>query len=437
MSDDPQKTDLPPLPNHPQGGLSVEAGDTVTITGLSLSIEDLNEIEGKRDRPFYLRTPRWNSEFECGATYQLQQRMKPGSYNVDGNRVDITEDGWNIDVALQHAVKNPFRATNIVAKRVLDILAAEAFRISDLKDPLRQHGLWFREEGQVVLRFVTTARMAVSMQASAEVRDPTGALKPQDSPELKWHASHSYFRRSQITDDLHDAYRNLFLALEALLSEVYPWEVGMGERKWLESALKHVINGYELVMSDYVGEGGGNPYRRFINEQYRARRCALFHSKLGENPTIPGDLATRDDLVVATQRLGKLYVQLAKLITGAGFAGGMMSEAAFKNIVQSQADSPLYVSDESDFLLSNCVLSNGEVEIDADGHTSLHHLKGAWNSEEIPQNIQRVGVLVQNDEELVDGIYEDVNIDMDGASKLEVVMQYELANAEHLREWFL
>lgn len=437
MSDDTQKTDLPPLPNHPQRGLSVEAGDTVTITDLSLSIEDLNEIEGKGDRAFHLRIPPWNSEYECGATYQLQQRMKEGSYNVDGNRVDIAGGGWNMEVALQHAVNNPVRATNVVAKRVLDILAAEAFRISELKDPLRQYGLWFRDEGEVVLRSVTTARMAVTMQASTEVRDPTGALKPQDSPELEWHASHSYFRRSQITDDLHDAYRNLFLALEALLSEVYPWEIGMGERKWLESALKHVVEGYELNMSDYVGEGGGNPYRRFINEQYRARRCALFHSKLGENPTIPGDLATRDDLVVATRRLGILYVELAKHITGAGFAGGMMSEPAFKNIVEGQADSPMYVSDQSDFLLSKCVLSNGEIEINADGQTSLHRLKGTWNSDDIPQNIQRIGVLVQNDDELVDGIYEEVDIDIDGASKLEVVMQYELANAEHLREWFL
>lgn len=426
---------LPPLPNHPKRGISVKAGDNLTVTNMSISIEDANVIERKHDRPLFLRVPPYNSEYACGAMYQLRRRMKGGTYNVGRNRVDIADDGWSIEVALGQTTTDPVRDTNILAERVLDTLAAEAFRVSELNDPLRQYGFWFRKDGKVFLRSVTTVRMAVSTQSAMEVRDPSGTLRPQISHTPTWHASHSYFRRSQITDDLHDAYRNLFLAFEALMSEVYPWEASMGERKWLESALKHVMDGYQLNMSDFVEEKGGNPYRRFMKEQYRARRCALFHSKLGEVPILPGDLATRGDLVSATRRLGKLYFRLAQLITGAGFAGGTVTKYVFERMVESFSDSPMYVTGESEFTLANCILSNGELELNANGQSGLHWVIGSWKSDTIPQRIQRTGILAQNEDDLVDGVYDLVDIDTTDAEILEVVVQHELANAENLRDW--
>ncbi len=151
-----------------------------------------------------------------------------------------------------------------IAERVLDLSAVETFQISELSDPLREYSVWFHRESQMVLRAVTTVRLGMLMESAFEVRDSAGILRPQAKPQLRWHSSHAYFRRSQATDNLHEAYRNLFLAIEALLSEVYPWEFGLSETAWLKDALKYVAEGYNLNLSNFVRGAGGNPYRRFL-----------------------------------------------------------------------------------------------------------------------------------------------------------------------------
>jgi hypothetical protein len=345
-----------PLPRHPSRGIRVEKGDTFTITNLSISVEDAGDIERSDQRVFSTRVPSWAQEYDCGAAFALRRRLDEGTYRIDKHRVDIIDDGWTLEVALKHHTAGPLRVAYLVADRTLDLLAAESYRISELNDPLREHGVWFRTGGKTVLRNTTTARLAVRMRQEAIVRDPSGAARPPTPrPPTSWHPSHAYFRRSQLTNDLHEAYRNLFLAFEALLSEVYPWSLGLREATWLKNALEYVAEGYGVDLSQFVGGSGGNPYRRFVKEQYRARRCALFHAKLSEGPALPGDIGTRDELAAATHRLGRLYVQFAQFITGAGFAGGGMTYVAFESMVKGLAGSPLYVSEEREFDASNCI----------------------------------------------------------------------------------
>jgi hypothetical protein len=174
-----------------------------------------------------------------------------------------------------------------------------------------------------------------------------------------------------------------------------------------------------------------------MKEQYRARRCALFHSKLSEAPTIPSDMGTRDDLVIATRRLGKLYVHLARLITGVGFADSMMSEAVSESMMRVFGDSLVYVSQEPDFSISSCLMSNLDMASNVNGDSHLHHLKGTWTSGSIPAHIRRTGITLKKDGDVVDGMHDIVDIDTSGASILEVVFQNELVNANNLREWFL
>lgn len=429
---------LPPLPRHPERGLRVEAGDTLTITNMSISVQDLSEIEGVQQRTYRMRIPPWSDDFKCGATIALRRRIDEGNFNVDGNRVDVVEGGWVVEIGLKNASQEPFRHAHELAERTLDLLAADMFRISELHDPLRHHSIWFRKRGEITLRIVTSARLGITMRSAAVVRDPSGAVRPPAvTPPRKWHASHAYFRRSQSTDNLHEAYRNLFLGLEALLSEVYPWEFGMGETAWLRQALQHVVAGYGLDLSQFVGGSGGNPYRRFLKEQYRARRCALFHAKLAEGPIVPGDVATREELVAATRKLGQLYIRLSQLITGAGFSGGAMSYAGFEAIIKGFEGSPMYVSGSSDFNISDCVQSPSQFVAHAYGQPGVHLLRANWQVTELPRHLRRAGLLLRQEQELTDGLYNQVDVHTDGADLLEFVIQNELANAEHLREWFL
>jgi hypothetical protein len=432
-----RKRALPVLPVHPARGLRVEAGDTLTITQLSISLHDLNEIEGVNPRPFRMRIPPSSDGYACGASFGLRRPLEPAWYNVDGNRVSILESGRAIEVSLIKAAADPLRTAYEVAERVLDILAVESFRTTELDDSLREYSTWSRRDGKVWLKVVTTGRLGLLMRSSAEVRDPTGSLRPPSArPPLKWHPSHAYFRRSQTTDNLHEAYRNLFLALEALLSSVYPWELEAGETKWFRAALEHVCNGYSLDLSKYVGGAGGNPYRRFLKEQYRARRCALFHSKVSEGPTVPGDIATREELGEAIRKLGRLFVDLSRLITGAGFGGGGMTYAGFESMMQSQMDSTLYVSAEPEFDLTACLQSAAQLILRADGQPGVHHLRAEWTAP-FPPVLHRAGSLLRKDGDLVEAFSAGVDVDTQGVDVLEFVIQTEFANAENLRDWFL
>jgi hypothetical protein len=226
------------------------------------------------------------------------------------------------------------------------------------------------------------------------------------------------------------------LALEALLSSVYPWELETGETKWLKAALQYVCDGYSLDLSKYVSGAGGNPYRRFLKEQYRARRCALFHSKVGEGPTVPGDIATREELAEAIRKLGRLLVDLSRLITGAAFGGGGVTYAGFESMMQSQKDSNLYVSADPEFNLTACLQSAAQLILRPGSQSGVHHLRAEWTAP-LPPVLRRAGSLLLKEGDPVEAFCVAVDVDTQGVDVLEFVIQTEFANTENLREWFL
>ena len=427
----------PPLPRHPERGLQVQAGDSFVIKEMSISLEDLNELEDRHPRVLPIRLPPWADEFPWGVVFGLTMRLDEACYRVDNHRVDIGADG-TLTVSLSSVDSSPLEDAFTVAERMLDLLTANSFRTNTLDDPLREHGMWLRSANATTLRIVTTARLGVRMRSVAEVRDPSGALRQQPpTPPIAWHPSHAYFRRSQATDSLHEAYRNMFLALESLLSHVYPWDYAMGEAAWIRAALKHVCEGYSVNLAQYVGGAGGNPYNRFIKEQYRASRCALFHAKLSEAPILPNNIATRAELREATRRLGQLYVTLAQRVTGSAFGGGAMTTAAFEGMMQSQANAILYVTDESNFRLDRIHESAADLILNAGGNRGVHNVEASWLASHLPHHLRRAGSVMITNDQKIEGLYAELDVDLRGADHLEVVFQNELGNAEHLREWFL
>jgi hypothetical protein len=87
---------------------------------------------------------------------------------------------------------------------------------------------------------------------------------------------------------------------------VYPWQPQLSESQWLKSALQRAADGYGIDLGAFNAVPGGNVYKRFMKEQYNARRCALFHAKLDREPIVPGNVPTRAELAIATRRLGTL-----------------------------------------------------------------------------------------------------------------------------------
>ena len=125
-----------------------------------------------------------------------------------------------------------------LANRALDLLAMGGVATLALADVWSCHvACWPASEGTVV-RIWSSAALTMKVQAAAVVRGPDGAVRSAGTginPE--WHASMRYLRMSEITDDLFDAFRNVYLALESLLNRLQPRTPGEREGPWLRRAL--------------------------------------------------------------------------------------------------------------------------------------------------------------------------------------------------------
>ncbi|WP_150007452.1 hypothetical protein [Iodidimonas nitroreducens] len=337
-----RKSSLPPLPQHQQG-LEVKKGDTFRTGNITFSLKDLDENKRRAELALSLGLPSWAGSFSCGAIFHLERPLNPVQLHVGASEVRIPPHGKHIEVAFKHAQQEIHISAYRLAEQALDVIAAQSFDISEIMNPLREYCIWWKGEDGIVLRSVSTMRFAPQMHFKVEILDPDGNRRTQQKPTLSWHPSLAYFRRAQAATDLHEAYRNLFLALEALLSEVCPWSRGDGERRWLQAALKHVVEGYGLDMRKYITRLRGNPYRQFIKEQYSVRRCALFHAKLSERPIIPGDIKDREELVRAADNLNKLYIELAKRVTGFLFPSSVVAERALDDSVSSMLRGDFYL----------------------------------------------------------------------------------------------
>jgi hypothetical protein len=415
----------------------VEKGDTLTVRDLSIALKDLPQSAGAAG-VLPMAVPRWADAFLCGASFHLRGALDAGRYVVDGNVIEVGPNGRSLNVALTaHHPDVLFQAYSI-AEKTLDVLAVEAYQLGDLVDVPREHCIWWRTGGITNLRSVSTVRMAAEMHLRLEVTGPDGQIRPPTprAPQ-RWNGSHAYFRRSQLTDNLHDAYRYLFLALEAVLSQVYPWQQNMGEGAWLQAALKHVCEGYGISLASHNAVKTGNPYRRFMREQYNAQRCALFHSKLDRDPILPGDQLSREELAAAVRRLGVLYVELSRRITGAGFAGGAMTYSAFEDMFQKSAEVDLYISTERDFQIDMLVISAAERELRVSG-PAVHCMKAQFDKSVLPgSGIRRAGSLMQSPDGRCEALSMEADIDVWGVDIVECVFQVEFANARHLKEWYL
>jgi hypothetical protein len=192
-----------------------------------------------------------------------------------------------------------------LAQRALDLEAAHGEFPLSLRRADEQHIFWWRDAGQIMLRIVITRPLLVSSRASVGhvqryLHSTTGTgLLPTWGPGLR------FFRLFQLSTDIFDAYRNAFLALEALLDVAIPPGAPPGEYKWLKFALTHVPPKYGVDLQHYlVGAAAPDPVTQFLDEQYHASRCALFHAKSTKGVILlPGAADDRRDVSVALQPL--------------------------------------------------------------------------------------------------------------------------------------
>jgi hypothetical protein len=222
------------------------------------------------------------------------------------------------------------------AQEALDLIAVKGGPALTIEGAETGHIVWWTETRGIVLREMAISDLGFRFSATAEVRDPAGNLVTQPAPPpVPWHESFRYFRISQTTGDLFDAYRNLYLAVESLLSTVAPQHLNAagvpaeGDNKWLRRALTQV-HPATVDLANYAVAGAANPVDAVYDDLYAGTRTRLFHSKAGRPVLLPHTLSGRENVLASLERLGRLYVDLARAVLSLQRGSGVMTYAGFR-----------------------------------------------------------------------------------------------------------
>lgn len=149
----------------------------------------------------------WEVEVRSGSPYIVAR----------GNATTTSDSGCVSTAAAAVAVAYE------AAQKGLDLLCIMGKADMSIRDAMNESLVWWREGEVQVLRAIGVARLGVDIMANIEVRDEFGNSKPLPPiPSPEYNRCLRYFRLAQVTDDLFDAYRNLWLCFELLLSSQYP-----------------------------------------------------------------------------------------------------------------------------------------------------------------------------------------------------------------------
>lgn len=208
-----------------------------------------------------------------------------------------------------------------LANRALDIFAMTGTARLALADVWSSHVAWWSAPEATVIRVWCSATLILTSEIKGVVRGPDGAVHSQDVDTTpSWHESMRYCRMSEITDDLFDAFRNVYLALESLLNELEPRKAGQGEGKWLKRAL---VRAGEIVdLGAYLPYPADEPVQNMYDELWTEVRNKVFHAKSMLTSFLPQDPTSRAKVADAKNRYICLYLDLAHKTFGIRFPTG-------------------------------------------------------------------------------------------------------------------
>lgn len=192
---------------------------------------------------------------------------------------------------------------------------------------------WSTEDDQRFIRATSVAPLKVTVGAAVRVTDASGAEKPvPDEPTPSWHPSFRYFRLAQVSEEVFDAYRNLYLALESILSTATPLRTGEREFDWFVRALTEAAAA-GLDLGAFAPAGASDFGAAIRGDLYADTRTATFHAKAGERVLLPLDPVDRQSVIDRLSRLAGLYLALVNQTLGVRRLSGAMMKGGFDLVV--------------------------------------------------------------------------------------------------------
>jgi hypothetical protein len=177
-------------------------------------------------------------------------------------------------------------------ERGLDILSIQSVANLVVNDLETRHFVWWVDGSTPVLRIASSVDHFINTDIELSDVAADGTItRRTPPPHPAWRESFRYFRLSQVTNDLFDAYRNLYLALESLLSFIAPQrvrntgEAAESERTWFLRALTEANK--HVPLTRFAPPGATDPGQALGREFYTDKRTAVFHAKAGRPVLLP------------------------------------------------------------------------------------------------------------------------------------------------------
>ena len=178
----------------------------------------------------------------------------------------------------------------------LDIEAARTRRAHATQNAERGYLTWHLGATGYDVTYVETANFGWS--ASGTIAGGGPAAPPPPPP--MHHPALRFYRLSQISDDLFDAYRNAYLAFECLISSESPKAKHEKELHWLQR-----------VSKESFPIPGGIDIDSCLTKIYNMGRLPLFHAKMSESFFTPQG-AERERLLELLETLTFLLVSFLR-----------------------------------------------------------------------------------------------------------------------------
>ncbi|MFI3190316.1 hypothetical protein BCS42_06270 [Crenothrix sp. D3] len=252
--------------------------------------------------------------FNSGAAF-LMQRPSPitSVIKIDSNSiVEIEKDNPYVVVRTQDldSHQNAFDYGHELVQKGLDILSITGKYDLSTRNSANENFVWWFSNNKVTLRItdITSLNWGINLNCGENSNsfENNGFISVASA---SIYPSYRYFRLSQITDDLFDAYRNMYLAFELLVSSNTQKMSNESEPNWLKRYLQTINS--DILTTTFVGSS--DPIQEFIDEIYKTTRCCLFHAKNGASFFNPhGEIQNRQTVAKALSKLTRIFLLLTK-----------------------------------------------------------------------------------------------------------------------------
>ena len=285
---------------------------------------------------FIAGTENIDGKYKSGIAFPLSkksplscvQEIAPGSWQVELRKDSDDIIARSTDKLDQEALQSSgFEAVQIA----LDILSAKGIFSAYVVHPATTNiGVyWVNSRSVVYLQSLFDFPMGVSFQV--QQFDASGIkIKSPPPAEPIWNESFRFYRLSQSSNDLFEAYRNLFLSFEALLNNICAKNRREGEAAWLRRALS-VVNS-KMSLSQFAPSGNADPIEYIINSQYINVRCKLQHAKFPA-AELPHSSLNPVTVKQAYSELVRIWRQIAGAYLNVPTGGGVITYAGFEDVI--------------------------------------------------------------------------------------------------------